>query len=119
VRRLAVVGATLAVLLLSVGVGAQQAHAGNLLYCEQQIAGGTSCAGTNHSLTGNEAFNFYGTAYKVCAGAYLYGSYICGSLGYAEHCYSGDNVLAPLILNNETFTQHMYGYEYWGTDPCP
>lgn len=117
-RRLVVLGAALGALLLLGGMAAQ-ARAGNLDYCDGQLAGGAYCTGTAHSLTGNEAFNYYGSAYAVCAGAVFYGSYICGSLGYAEHCYAGDTLLTPIILNNETFTQHMYGWEYWGTDPCP
>jgi hypothetical protein len=95
-----------------------QAQAANLQYCDQQVTASTYCYGPDHALTGNEAFNYYGNPYSVCAGALLYGSYICGS-AYAKHCYSGANTLTPGILNNEAFTQHIYGWEYWGADPCP
>jgi len=117
-RRLAVLGAALGVLLFSGGM-ATQAQAGNTMYCDQQVAVGDFCYGTSQYLTGNEAFNYFGNSFPVCAGANGYGSYICGSLGYAKHCYAASVNIQPGIYNNYTLTQHMYGWSYWGSDPCP
>jgi len=117
-RRLTVLGAALGVLLLAGGT-ATQAQAGNTMYCDQQVLSADYCWGSAQYLTGNEAFNYFSNSYPVCAGAYLLGSFTCGSLGYAKHCYAGTTNTAPGIYNNYSLTQHMYGWSYWGSDSCP
>jgi hypothetical protein len=82
------------------------------------ISGFDHCdAPARHSLTSNEAFNYYGSATTVCAGATLngsfFGSYACGSFGYAQHCYDGTNLLVGRIHNGQSATQTMSGqYKY-------
>jgi len=115
---LTVLGAALGALLLSGGV-ATQAQAGNTMFCDQQVAAAAYCfGGTAQYLTGTEAQNYFSSALPVCAGAYLQ-VYACGSFGYAEKCYPGTVNTTPAIKNDYTLTQHMYGWAYWGSDPCP
>jgi len=116
-RRLAVLGTALGVLLL-LGGTATQAQAGNTMYCDQQVLTVDYCWGTSQNLTGNEAFNYFGNSFPVCAGAYAQ-TFSCGSLGYARRCFDGTTNLLPGIKNNYSLTQHMYGWSYWGADACP
>jgi hypothetical protein len=99
------------------------ASATNYYYCQfVTLAGFDHCDGPQHSLTANQAWNSQGAARRVCAGALLngafYGSYACGDFGFAEHCYSGQNLLTPRIHNGESLSQGMYGRAFY-SETCP
>jgi hypothetical protein len=77
--------------------------------------------GDLHSLTASQAYDDFGSD-GVCAAATdsshnFYGSYACGN-GFAEHCYSGQNLLYPRMHNSEAFSQQMHGREYYSAT-CP
>jgi hypothetical protein len=74
-----------------------------------------------HSLDENDAYNYDGFNYRVCAGATLngsfYGSYACNGY-HAIQCYSGANLLVGRIHNGEgTAVQRMAGLYYYSGSP--
>ena len=86
------------------------------------LGGYSHCDGARHSLRANQAYNYYGQGYRVCAGAVaqngsFYGSYACG-YAFAQHCYSGLNLLTPRIHNGESFSQTMKG-QWFYNEQCP
>jgi hypothetical protein len=116
---------TLALLgsLLAAGVFSPAAPATNDVYCYGWIMPPyTHCDGPRHSLTANQAYNYYGASFRVCAGAVdtngnFYGSYACG-YAFAQHCYSGSNLLYPRIHNGDSRQQTMYGRWFYN-EQCP
>jgi hypothetical protein len=110
----------LAGLALTPGVVAPaQAYHPDFCY-DAFVSAHSNCYGTDHTLTGVQAYDFYGND-RVCAASHyqgaLFASYACGD-GFAEHCYSATHVLKPLIHNQEDFGQHMRGVEFFG-EQCP
>lgn len=109
--------------LAATAVAGQPAQATHSFYCVGAAIGGFGgCDGARHSLTANQAYNYYGQSYRVCAGAVdqngnFYGSYACG-YAFAQHCYSGANLLTPRIHNSESFTQTMKG-QWFYNEQCP
>jgi hypothetical protein len=100
---------------------AQLAAATHYNYCTAVLSPYDHCDGDTHSLTASQVYDDYGSN-NVCAGATdtsgaFYGSYACGN-GFAEHCYSGSNLLIPRIHNSESFAQQMHGAEYYN-ETCP
>lgn len=111
--------------LLSVAAhGGDRASATSVAYCVNvNVAGFDHCdASERHSLTANEAYNYFGSSTTVCAGATLngsfYGGYVCGDFGYAKHCYDGSNLLVGRIHNGQSGSQHMEGAYYYSVG-CP
>jgi hypothetical protein len=109
--------------LTGAGIASRSASAVNVGYCTGwPVDAFQHCdASERHSLTANQAYNYYGQSYQVCAGATLdgsfYGSYACGSQ-FAEHCYGAANLLVGRIHNSESFTQTMRGV-YFYSETCP
>ena len=109
--------------LAATAVAGQSAQATHSFYCVGVTLGGYDhCDGARHSLRANQAYNYYGQGYRVCAGAVaqngsFYGSYACG-YAFAQHCYSGLNLLTPRIHNGESFSQTMKG-QWFYNEQCP
>ena len=123
-RRALVAVALVSALCAVAAYGQTRAHAVGVTYCVGVYLGGFDhCdASDRHSLTANQAWNYYGSSTTVCAGATLNGSffsnYACGNFGYAEHCYDGTNLLVGRIHNGQSGAQHMEG-EYYYSQGCP
>jgi hypothetical protein len=107
--------------LAALAVAASLAGATSYNYCSTVLGPFDHCDGARHSLTANQAHDDFG-ADRVCAGAVdtsgsFYGSYACG-YGFAEHCYSGANLLYPRLHNGESFSQQMHGTGFY-SENCP
>lgn len=113
-RRLAAAVLTAAALL-----PAQAAQAGVETYFNGNIGSGGKVVGPQHSMTSNRVGNNYGASVGVGAAALqngnMYGNWILGT-AYACHPYGGGNLLSPLLLNNHSNTQSMFGNDYFGVD---
>jgi hypothetical protein len=97
------------------------AGATSYTYCSTILGPGDHCDGPRHSLTANQAYDDFGSD-RVCAGAVdtsgsFYGSYACG-YGFAQHCYSGANLLYPRLHNGEGFSQQEHGIGFY-SQSCP
>ncbi len=102
---------------LAVAGGTGTAHAAQLYYCPNPVAGNGFCEGDLHSLVGNEIYAQTSGSY-VCAGAHdtshnNYASYVC-SYSYTYHCYSGSTLLYPLTWNRESNSRLYNSRESWG-----
>lgn len=114
-RRLMAVAALAATAFLP----AQVAHAGVEMYFSGNIQSGGVVGGPQHSMASNRVGNNYGVGLGVgaaaAAGNQMYGSWVLGN-AYACHPYGGSNVITPLLLNNHSNTQSMFGVDYYGVD---
>jgi hypothetical protein len=115
--------AAFAAAFVTVIVLSSPAGAVNTVYCTVNLNPGDHCdAPARHSLTANQAYNYYGTGGRVCAGATLNGSfyddYVCNPNGFAEHCYSGSNLLVGRIHNGDAYVIPMQG-KYFYSEQCP
>jgi hypothetical protein len=121
--RILLVAIALAAALLGTVARSQAASATSVTYCfAQYLAGGDHCdAPDRHSLTANQAWQYNGAAFRVCAGATLNGSfyldYACGTT-FAEHCYDGSQLIVGRVHNGETFGQTLKGV-YFYSETCP
>lgn len=108
-----------AVLTAAVILPAPAAHAGVETYFSGTVSASNVLSGPQHSMTSNRVGNNYGVGLSVGAaassGSSMYGSWILGN-GYACHPYGGSNVIAPLLLNNHSSAQSMFGTDYFGVD---
>lgn len=121
VRRSAAVAGLFVLLLVILLFRAPTSSAYSAQFCAGSWSGNAVCAwNQRHSLTSVWAHNYYGSYYKVCAGAYsslgppatLYGSFIC-SLRDANHTYGGGNLLYAGLANGEPYGQSIYGTAVW------
>ena len=99
------------------------AGAVNTVYCTVNLSPGNHCdAPDRHSLTANQAYNYYGSGGRVCAGATLdgafYDDYACNPNGFAEHCYAGSHLLVGRIHNGDSYVIPMQG-KYFYSEICP
>lgn len=107
--------------LAALAAAASLAGATSYTYCSTVLGPFDHCDGARHSLTANQAHDDAGSD-RVCAGAVdtsgsFYGSYVCG-YGFAEHCYSGANLLYPRLHNGESFAQQEHGTGFY-SESCP
>jgi hypothetical protein len=91
-------------------------------YCANWYRSGGQCEGPNHTLTANIAWDDTGSNGYVCETATnssggSVGGWGCG-YGYAESCYSGNQLLHGWIANASPYWLYINGTEYY-SQGCP